>query len=56
MIQLYYVCLNRLYYFRVNGADNGVASLFSGFFMEMMAVLMGASSFLCWKVIQPACT
>jgi hypothetical protein len=33
----------------LTGADNGIASLFSGFFTEMLAVVVGATSFATYK-------
>ena len=40
-----------LFYYRVTGADNGIASLFSGFLTEMLTVVIAATSFATYKVL-----
>ena len=39
-----------LLYCRATGADNGIASLFSGFLTEMLTVVIAAISFATYKV------
>ena len=40
-------------FYRLSGADNGVASLFFGFFIEMVSVVGATACFACYKVWIP---